>query len=206
MKLFKLAAVPFLMALPLTAVAQDNRDNQRFQDPGVAENVPSMLEATRENEPESIHPPTNRVGKALPQMQRDGQYEGPESISSGRYEDTGGDKGRRETIHAPTNRMGRAMPRMQQSAAADDQQDRQSRDDGKRARRSGSSDFKNDDVSASERENIRNALNEWNCRSGKYTKEQDFRLFEVEDADCDNGYQYDIKLDSNFEVLYMSRG
>ena len=54
--------------------------------------------------------------------------------------------------------------------------------------------------------NIRQTLTEWGCWGGTYEKEAEARpLFEIDDVKCGDGIQYDVRLDSNFQVLSISR-
>lgn len=52
---------------------------------------------------------------------------------------------------------------------------------------------------------IKAALSEWGCEGGTYEKETEASgVFEIDDAKC-KGLQFDVKLDSSFKVLVISR-
>jgi len=52
---------------------------------------------------------------------------------------------------------------------------------------------------------IKAALTEWGCEGGTYEKESEATsVFEVDDAKC-KGSQYDVKLDSAFKVISLTR-
>jgi len=52
---------------------------------------------------------------------------------------------------------------------------------------------------------IKATLTEWGCEGGVYEKETEASgVFEVDDAKC-KGAQYDLKLDSEYKVISLSR-
>jgi hypothetical protein len=52
---------------------------------------------------------------------------------------------------------------------------------------------------------VKAALTDWGCEGGTIEKETEATgVFEVDDAKC-KGTQYDIKLDSAFKVISMTR-
>jgi hypothetical protein len=52
---------------------------------------------------------------------------------------------------------------------------------------------------------VKAALSDWGCEGGTIEKETEATgVFEVDDAKC-KGAQYDIKLDSAFKVISMTR-
>ena len=52
---------------------------------------------------------------------------------------------------------------------------------------------------------VKATLTEWGCEGGTIEKETEASgVFEVDDAKC-KGAQYDIKLDSSFKVISLSR-
>lgn len=59
--------------------------------------------------------------------------------------------------------------------------------------------------SVEEATKVKAALTEWGCEGGTIEKETEASgVFEVDDAKC-KGAQYDIKLDSSFKVISLSR-
>ncbi len=65
--------------------------------------------------------------------------------------------------------------------------------------------FADEKPSDDEAGKIKAALAEWGCEGGTYEKESEATgVFEVDDAKCKN-MQYDIKLDSSFKVISMTR-
>lgn len=53
---------------------------------------------------------------------------------------------------------------------------------------------------------IKAALTEWGCDGGTLEKETEATsVFEVDDAKCKGGVQYDLKLDSAFKVISVTR-
>lgn len=59
--------------------------------------------------------------------------------------------------------------------------------------------------SDAEAEKIKAALTEWGCEGGTIEKETEASgTFEVDDAKC-KGAQYDIKLDSSYKLINLSR-
>jgi hypothetical protein len=52
---------------------------------------------------------------------------------------------------------------------------------------------------------IKDALTAWGCEGGTYEKETEASgIFEIDDAKC-KGMQYDVKLDSSFNLILISR-
>ena len=52
---------------------------------------------------------------------------------------------------------------------------------------------------------IKATLTEWGCEGGTYEKESEATsVFEIDDAKC-KGAQYDVKLDSAFKVISITR-
>ncbi len=63
-----------------------------------------------------------------------------------------------------------------------------------------------DKPSEAEAAKINETLAAWGCKGGDFEKEtEDTSVFEVDDAICLDGKQYDIKLDNNFVVRSMTR-
>ena len=62
-------------------------------------------------------------------------------------------------------------------------------------------------VTPAEAEKIKAALEGWNCAGGKMEKETKGSdiVYEVEDAKCRDGDDYEIKLDKDFKVIEISR-
>ena len=61
-------------------------------------------------------------------------------------------------------------------------------------------------VSDEEGKKIQATLQKWGCKGGEMEKEPDHMHFEVDDVECSGGkHEYDFKLDSNFEVVLISR-
>jgi len=61
-------------------------------------------------------------------------------------------------------------------------------------------------VTPAEAEKIKAALEAFGCTGGKMEKETEGSgYFEVDDANCNWGGQYDIKLDKDFKLLSMTR-
>ncbi|HUJ36440.1 MAG TPA: PepSY domain-containing protein [Hyphomicrobium sp.] len=59
--------------------------------------------------------------------------------------------------------------------------------------------------SEDEAKKVKAALTEWGCEGGTIEKESEATgVFEVDDAKC-KGAQYDIKLDSAFKLISLSR-
>jgi len=59
--------------------------------------------------------------------------------------------------------------------------------------------------SEDEAKKVKAALTEWGCEGGTIEKESEATgVFEVDDAKC-KGAQYDIKLDSAFKLIGLSR-
>lgn len=53
---------------------------------------------------------------------------------------------------------------------------------------------------------IKEALNAWGCQGGEYEKETEATgVFEIDDAKCKDGQQYDFKLDANYKVIVITR-
>jgi hypothetical protein len=61
--------------------------------------------------------------------------------------------------------------------------------------------FADEKPSAAEAAKIKEALAAWGCSGGEYEKESEASgVYEVDDAKCVGGAQYDVKLNSNFVV------
>ncbi len=53
---------------------------------------------------------------------------------------------------------------------------------------------------------IKEAIAAWGCEGGEMEKETEGTgVFEVDDATCKGGQQYDIKLDSDYKLRSMTR-
>ena len=53
---------------------------------------------------------------------------------------------------------------------------------------------------------IKESIAAWGCEGGKFEKESEATgVYEVDDAKCKDGQQYDIKLDGDFKVRSMTR-
>jgi hypothetical protein len=60
-------------------------------------------------------------------------------------------------------------------------------------------------VSPAEAEKIQATLQAWGCSGGKLEKENEATgIYEVDDAKCRDG-QYDMKLDTDFKVIVITR-
>ncbi len=65
--------------------------------------------------------------------------------------------------------------------------------------------FADEKPSDDEAAKIKAALTEWGCEGGTYEKESEATsVFEVDDTKC-KGMQYDVKLDSSFKVISVTR-
>ena len=63
----------------------------------------------------------------------------------------------------------------------------------------------NDQPSAEEAAKIKTALAEWDCGGGTIEKETEGTgVFEIDDAKC-RGMQYDLKFDSAYKLISMTR-
>jgi hypothetical protein len=61
-------------------------------------------------------------------------------------------------------------------------------------------------VSPAEAEKIQAALQVWGCSGGEMEKETEATgVYEVDDAKCRDGGQYDLKLDKDFKVIAITR-
>lgn len=66
--------------------------------------------------------------------------------------------------------------------------------------------FADSKPSAEEAAKIKETLSAWGCQGGEMEKETEASgVFEVDDASCKDGSQYDFKLDSGFKVISISR-
>lgn len=66
--------------------------------------------------------------------------------------------------------------------------------------------FADDKPSEAEAAKIKETLAAWGCEGGEYEKESEGTgVFEIDDAKCKDGKQYDIKLDSNYALTSMTR-
>jgi hypothetical protein len=62
-----------------------------------------------------------------------------------------------------------------------------------------------DKPSAEEAEKITAAIKAIGCSGGEFEKETESRsMYEVDDAKCADGAQYDIKLDKDFKILSIT--
>ncbi|MCH9806216.1 MAG: PepSY domain-containing protein [Alphaproteobacteria bacterium] len=53
---------------------------------------------------------------------------------------------------------------------------------------------------------IKETLSAWGCEGGTYEKESEGTgVFEIDDAKCKDGQQFDIKLDGDFKLRSMTR-
>lgn len=53
---------------------------------------------------------------------------------------------------------------------------------------------------------IKEALSAWGCQGGEYEKETEATgVFEIDDAKCKDGQQFDFKLDANYKVIAITR-
>lgn len=53
---------------------------------------------------------------------------------------------------------------------------------------------------------IKSALMAWGCEGGTYEKETEATgVYEIDDAKCKDGRQYDVKLDKDFNVIAITR-
>jgi hypothetical protein len=65
--------------------------------------------------------------------------------------------------------------------------------------------FADEKPSDDEAAKIKAALTEWGCEGGTYEKESEATgVFEIDDATC-KGMQYDVKLDSAYKVVAITR-
>ena len=65
--------------------------------------------------------------------------------------------------------------------------------------------FADEKPSDEEAGKIKAALTEWGCEGGTYEKESEATgVYEIDDAKC-KGMQYDIKLDSAYKVIAVTR-
>lgn len=65
--------------------------------------------------------------------------------------------------------------------------------------------FADEKVSEADGKKIQDALAVWGCSGGEMEKESEGSgVYEVDDATCKTG-QYDVKLDSKFTVMEISR-
>jgi hypothetical protein len=70
----------------------------------------------------------------------------------------------------------------------------------------GTTAFADEKPSDAEAAKIKAALSTWGCEGGAYEKESEASgVFEVDDAKCKDGQQYDIKLDDKYMVLSITR-
>lgn len=64
----------------------------------------------------------------------------------------------------------------------------------------------NEQPTAEELAKVKETLAAWGCEGGDIEKESEGTgVFEVDDAKCKDGQQYDIKLDRGFKFLSMTR-
>lgn len=66
--------------------------------------------------------------------------------------------------------------------------------------------FADEKPSAEEAAKIKATLEAWGCSGGVYEKESEGTgVYEVDDAKCKDGNQFDVKLDEKFTVRSMTR-
>ena len=66
--------------------------------------------------------------------------------------------------------------------------------------------FADEKPSDAEAAKIKEALAAWGCTGGEYEKESEASgVYEVDDANCAGGTQYDVKLDDKFVVRSITR-
>ena len=66
--------------------------------------------------------------------------------------------------------------------------------------------FADEKPSDAEAAKIKEALAAWGCSGGEYEKESEASgVYEVDDAKCAGGAQYDVKLDDKFVVRSITR-
>lgn len=66
--------------------------------------------------------------------------------------------------------------------------------------------FADEKPSDEEAAKIKEAVAAWGCEGGEYEKESEGSgVFEIDDAKCKDGNQYDIKLDKEFTLTSMTR-
>ncbi len=66
--------------------------------------------------------------------------------------------------------------------------------------------FADEKPSDAEAAKIKEALTAWGCTGGEYEKESEANgVYEVDDARCAGGAQYDVKLDDKFVVRSITR-
>ncbi len=65
--------------------------------------------------------------------------------------------------------------------------------------------FADDKPSDVEAAKLKEAVAAWGCEGGEYEKESEGTgVFEVDDAKCKDGRQYDLKFDKDFNLLVIS--
>jgi len=63
-----------------------------------------------------------------------------------------------------------------------------------------------DKPSDAEAMKVKETLSAWGCEGGEIEKETEGTgVFEIDDAKCKDGQQYDIKLDGNYQLNSMTR-
>jgi len=66
--------------------------------------------------------------------------------------------------------------------------------------------FADEKPSDEEAAKIKETLTTWGCEGGEYEKETEASgVYEIDDAKCKDGQQFDIKLDDKFMVRSMTR-
>jgi len=66
--------------------------------------------------------------------------------------------------------------------------------------------FADEKPSDEEAAKIKEAVAAWGCEGGEYEKESEGSgVFEIDDAKCKDGNQYDIKLNDKFSLTSMTR-
>ncbi len=63
-----------------------------------------------------------------------------------------------------------------------------------------------DEPSETEAMKVRETISAWGCEGGEIEKESEGTgVFEIDDAKCKDGKQYDIKLDGDYMLISMTR-
>jgi hypothetical protein len=66
--------------------------------------------------------------------------------------------------------------------------------------------FADEKPSDAEAAKIKATLSAWGCEGGSYEKEAEATgVFEIDDAKCKDGHQYDLKLDKDFNVIAITK-
>lgn len=66
--------------------------------------------------------------------------------------------------------------------------------------------FADEKPSDAEAAKIKEALAAWGCEGGSFEKESEASgVFEVDDAKCKDGGQYDVKFDANYKLIAITK-